>query len=137
MSRRSTFEEQLEDYGYCTYFTVGTSMLPLLRVRKDLVHLRKPQGRLKSYDVALFRRRNGQYVLHRVVEVRDGDYVFLGDNQIRQEKGITDSQIIGVMEGVTRNGKYRGVDDRWYRIYVFAWRAVYPLRYMWKRFVGR
>lgn len=133
MRRKSTFEEQLDQYGYCSYYTVGSSMLPLLRPRKDLVHLKKPSGRLKCYDVALFRRANGQYVLHRIIKVRESDYVFLGDNQIHREYGIRDSQILGVMTGFTRNGKFRATDALWYRFYVFAWRGLYPLRYLWRR----
>lgn len=112
-------------------------MRPLLRARKDLVHLRKPSGRLERYDVAMFRRKNGQYVLHRVVEVRKEDYVFLGDNQIRKEKGITDSQILGVMAGFTRNGKYRTVDELGYRVYVYVWACLYPVRYVWKKLIRR
>lgn len=132
MRRQTTFEEQLEQYGYCTYFTVGTSMWPLLRPRKDLVHLKRPSGRLKRYDVALFRRRNGQYVLHRVVEVREKDYIFLGDNQIVREPGIREDQILGVMEGYMRNSRYRGIGTLQYRWYVRIWRWLYPLRYLWK-----
>lgn len=133
MSRHSTFEKELEQYGYCTYFTVGTSMLPLLRARRDLVHLRKPEGPLRPNDVALFRRKNGQYVLHRAVRAGEGEYVFLGDNQIFREAGISHSQILGVMEGFTRNGKYHSVQEFPYKMYVFLWRGLYPLRYIWRR----
>lgn len=133
MSRRSTFAEQLEQHGFCSYYTVGTSMLPLLRPRKDLVHLKKPSGRLRKYDVALFQRKNGQYVLHRVVKVGEQEYVFLGDNQILREPGIRDSQILGVMDGFTRNGIYRSVRKPGYRIYVHVWKWLYPLRYIWRK----
>lgn len=133
MSRQSTFEEQLEQYGYCVYFTVGSSMWPLLRPRKDLVHLKKPSGRLQYHDVALFRRKSGQYVLHRVVEVREKEYVFLGDHQVVKEEGIRDDQILGVMEGFTREGKYCTVDSIGYKVYVRLWTGLYPLRYIsWK-----
>lgn len=132
MRRQSTFEEQLEKYGYCTYFTVGTSMRPLLRPQKDLVHLKRPAGRLKPDDVALFRRRDGQYVLHRVAEVRAEDYVFLGDNQVTRETGIREDQILAVMEGYTRNGRYHRIGTLGYRWYVRIWRWLYPLRYLWK-----
>lgn len=133
MSTRSTFEEQLEKKGYCTYFIVGVSMRPLLRERRDLIHLRRPSGRLKRYDVALFKRKNGQYVLHRVVKVRKDDYVFLGDNQIIREPGIHEDQILGVMEGYMRNGRYYTAGSPVYRCYVRIWTLLYPVRYLWKR----
>lgn len=129
MRRKSTFEEELLQRGSCTYFNVGTSMMPLLRQRKDLIHLVRPEGRLKKYDVPLFKRDNGQYVLHRIVAVRPDSYVLCGDNQIYKEKGITDRQIIGVMDGITRNGKYFPVTSLRYRMYVRIWCGTYWLRW--------
>lgn len=128
MRRRSTFEEEIRKQGHCTYFNVGTSMMPLLRQRKDLIHLVKPKGRLKKYDVPLFKRDNGQYVLHRVIKVYPDSYVLCGDNQIHKETGITDDQIIGVMTGITRDGKYLPVTSLKYRIYVRIWWGIYWLR---------
>lgn len=130
MRRKSTFEEELRQQGYCTYFNVGTSMMPLLRQRKDLIHLVKSQGRLKKYDVPLFKRGNGQYVLHRVVRVEPDSYVLCGDNQIYKEKGVTDDQVIGVMEGITRNGRYIPVTSLKYRLYVRVWCGTYWLRWL-------
>lgn len=140
MRRKSTFEEELRQQGYCTYFNVGTSMMPLLRQRKDLIHLVKPQGRLKKYDVPLFKRENGQYVLHRVVRVEPDSYVLCGDNQIYKEKGVTDDQIIGVMEGITRNGRYVPVKSIGYRCYVQIWCKLYWIRWFlfkWRALMRR
>ena len=79
----SSFEEILEKEGRLIYTNVGTSMLPLIRQGKDLLIIEPPDGRLKKYDIPLYRRDSGQYVLHRVLKVREQDYVLCGDHQWR------------------------------------------------------
>ena len=93
-------------------------MMPLLRQKKDLVIVKKPEGRLKRYDVPLYKRDSGQYVLHRILQVRETDYVICGDNRWQKEYGITDRHIIGVMTGIVRDGKTISVTDPGYLAYV-------------------
>lgn len=89
--RKSTFEEEIAHNGFLLYRNVGDSMLPLIRQGKDLLLIaRKPEGRLSKYDVPLYRRDSGQYVLHRILKVRENDYVICGDNRWHRETGITD-----------------------------------------------
>ena len=117
---RTTFEELLERDGKLVYTNVGTSMLPLLRQGRDLfiVEKRGP-GRLKAGDVVLYRRPPDKYVLHRIVEVREGEYVILGDNCVNRVFGIVDGDILGVMTGFVRNGRQHAVTDRGYRLYTW------------------
>lgn len=114
--------EKLDSGGTVTFTPNGTSMLPMLRDGKDVVVLKKPNGRLHLYDVPLYRRESGQYVLHRVIDFgNDGSYVMCGDNQFTKEKGIKDGQIIAVVVGFYRKGKpYMATDFR-YRIYISLW----------------
>ena len=88
MSEISTFKEQLELHGKIIYTNVGTSMMPLLRAGRDVMIIERPEGRLKKYDVALYIRADGMYVLHRVLKVRDKDYVICGDHCTKKEYGI-------------------------------------------------
>ncbi len=124
----SSFEEILEKEGRLIYSNVGDSMLPLIRQGRDLLIIQRPKGRLKKFDVPLYRRDSGQYVLHRVMEVREDDYVLCGDNRWRKEYGITDRQILGVLTAVVRKGKELRVTDWQYRLYVHLWCCLYPLR---------
>ncbi len=88
---KTTFEDVIQTHGVLIYENVGDSMMPLIKQGRDkMVIVRKPEGRLKKYDVPLYKRDNGQYVLHRIVGVRDNDYVILGDNRWALEYGITD-----------------------------------------------
>lgn len=135
---KSTYEAYLEQYGELTYRTVGTSMLPLLKQDRDLFIVRKKGAeRCQRYDVVLYRRPPNHYVLHRIIEVREADYVILGDNCVNREFGITDDDIIGVLTGFVRKGKTYSVEDIRYRMYSQLWCAAYPLRMACKRLIGK
>ena len=102
----STFEEEIERTGKLVYTNVGDSMMPLIKQGRDLLIIEKPDGRLKRYDIPLYKRDSGQYVLHRVMKIKkDGSYVMCGDNRSQLEYGITDRHIIGILTDIIRNGQ--------------------------------
>ncbi|MCR4794057.1 MULTISPECIES: S24/S26 family peptidase [Ruminococcus] len=125
---KSTFEEQLEKNGKLIYTNKGDSMMPLIKQDRDLVVIEPVSGRLKKYDVPLYKRDSGQYVLHRILKVRDEDYVICGDNRCVKEYGITDRHIIGVLTGIVRKGKDVSVKSLKYRLYVHLWCDLFPVR---------
>ena len=112
----ASFEEELERSGKIIYRNAGVSMRPLIKQDRDIIIITKPNGRLKKFDIPLY-KRNSQYVLHRIVKVRENDYVILGDNCLRKEYGITDDQIIGVLTSLIRNGKEVDLNSFGYRFY--------------------
>ena len=118
---KSTFEEEIRRKGKLVYTNVGDSMLPLIRQGRDILIISAVNGRLKKYDVPLYKRDSGQYVLHRILKVRADDYVICGDNRWQREYGITDRHIIGVLTGIVRDGKEISVNDKRYRLYVHLW----------------
>lgn len=123
-----SYESYLKKYGFLTYRNKGPSMLPLLKPGRDLFTVvPKSSRRCEKYDVVLYRRPPEQYVLHRVIRVREDDYVILGDNCIKKEYGITDDDIIGVMTSFVRKGREYTVSDWRYRLYSRIWCAVHPL----------
>ena len=125
---KSSFEEVLARDGRLVYTNVGDSMLPLIRQGRDLLVIEPPKGRLKQYDIPLYRRDSGQYVLHRILAVREDSYVLCGDNRWSKEYGVTDRQIIGVLTGLVRDGKERRLTGWKYRLYVFFWCGLFPQR---------
>ena len=127
MSELSSFEAELEAHGSFIYKNVGKSMMPMIRENRDVIIISRPVGRLKKYDVALY-RKNGKYILHRVLRVRDKDYVIAGDHCTFREYGITDSDIIGVLTGIIRDGKERRLDSFSYKLYYHLWCDLYLLR---------
>ena len=128
--QKSTFEQELEKNGKLIYVNKGDSMMPLIRQGRDLLIIEKPpkKRRLRKYDVPLYRRDSGQYVLHRILQVRKNDYVICGDNRWEKEYGITDRHIIGVLMGIVRNGKTLSVKDKKYLLYVHIWCDFFPIR---------
>ncbi len=136
LSGASSFEEQLEKHGKLIYTNVGDSMWPLLRQHRDLLIIEKAEGRRKKYEVPLYRRDSGQYVLHRILKVREEDYVICGDNRWRREYGINDRHILGVLTGIVRDGKEILVTDLRYRLYVHLWCDFFPVRYVILRSYG-
>ena len=132
--KQVSIEEQLETDGSIVHAIKGVSMMPLLRQGVDVAVIeKKGEERLKKYDVALYRRADGAYVLHRVFVVREKDYVICGDNCVFYEYGITDRDILGVMSGVVRDGKFISVEDDWYRRYVKRICGIFPIRIAYRR----
>ena len=125
---KSTFEEEIEKSGKIIYTNVGDSMMPFIKQGRDVLVISRVEGRLKRYDVPLYKRDSGQYVLHRILKVRENDYVICGDNRWSKEYGITDRHIIGVLTGIIRDGREIPVTDRKYRIYVHLWCDFFPVR---------
>lgn len=126
----NTIEEALRDHGVFVTTTVGVSMEPLFKNRRDTVQIMPVTGRLSKYDVPLYRRRD-EYVLHRIIKVLPDSYVICGDNCIGKEYGITDDDIVGVMVAFDRKGKHYTVGHFGYRLYARLRVAQYPFRLFW------
>jgi hypothetical protein len=128
--------EQLAGGQTVTFFPHGVSMLPLLREGKDSVTLSAPPQRLKKYDIALYQRQNGQYVLHRVARCGK-TYTFVGDNQVYLEKNIRHEQIIAICTAFSRGGKRTSANALRWRVYAVLWGVLRPFRRviaaLWRR----
>ena len=106
----------------------GTSMLPMLKDGRDQVILSPLPDKLKKFDLPLYQRENGQYVLHRIVKVTDG-YTCMGDNQFVQEKGLRHDQMIAVVTRYIHNGKEYSTESFQYKVYCRLWCITRPFRY--------
>ena len=111
----NNIEAYIKRDGVYVTGTQGISMLPFIRQGHSRVIIVPVKERLKKYDVALFHRKTGEYVLHRVVKVRKNDYVFCGDNQKTWEYGITDELIVGVMSELYDDGVKINTDSEKYK----------------------
>lgn len=121
-------EETLKNGGTFEIGIRGTSMLPLLVEGRDTVVLAAAEQELKKYDIPLYRRTDGAFVLHRVIKADAGRYTMCGDNQWVQEEGIEHSQIVGKVVSINRKGKSFPVTDRKYRLYCRLWQFLLPIR---------
>ena len=109
-----SYKEILETRDYYIATPIGTSMMPMIRARIDTVKLVKPQRKLRKYDVILYQRKDGTYVLHRIIGVKKNSYVLCGDNQFIKEFNVTDDMIIGVVDGFYRGEEYVSNDNKKY-----------------------
>ncbi len=127
----AVIEEVLASGGEFKLYPKGTSMLPLIVQGRDAVVLCRRTGQVpaKKHDIAFYRRKDGQFVLHRVMKVEnDGTFTMCGDNQLQLERGILPGQIIGVVTKLYRNGAEIGEKKLSYRLYVFFWSNRYIRR---------
>ena len=105
----------------------GVSMLPMLRQGKDSVELSPLPERLKKYDLPVYRRADGQYVMHRIVDVKADHYICLGDNTLAFET-VYPQQMIGVVSAFKRGERRIEVDAPGYQVYCRLWRLTHPWR---------
>ncbi|MEI3162623.1 MAG: S24/S26 family peptidase [Lachnospirales bacterium] len=113
--------EMLNSGGTVNFNPRGTSMLPTLHNDGDRVVLKKFDT-LKKYDLPLYLRDDGQFVLHRVHKVNsDGTYNMCGDNQWHLEKGVRPDQIIGTVISIQRGNKVIKTTNPLYKLYVVLW----------------
>ena len=121
------------DAGHCVRFAPrGTSMLPMLRQGIDNVELSPLPQALKKYDLPLYQRDNGQYVIHRIVKTGD-TYTCIGDNQFEYEPGLRHDQMIGLVSAFYRGPKRYTVKAWHYWLYCRLWHCSRPLRRFYRR----
>ena len=109
-------KEQLAAGKQIRFMPRGISMLPMLRQGIDSVILSPVSGKLKKYDLPLYQRENGKYVLHRIIKAGE-TYTCRGDNQFVNENGIRQNQMIALVTGFTRGEKEYSVTDWKYCFY--------------------
>lgn len=123
-----TIEEGINNNGFHLSSVEGDSMMPLLREGKDMVKIVPVEGTLKKYDLPLYKRPSGKYVLHRIVSVKDDHYIICGDNRSIREKvphewiiGVAESFFIGDEEITVTNPRYTKYVRKTCRRYWIRW----------------
>ncbi len=113
-------QERLAEGESVQFTPHGTSMRPMLYGGRDQVVLSPLPEKLKKYDLPLYRRDDGHFILHRVVKA-DKTYTCIGDNQFVYEPGVRHDQMIAVTTGFYRKGKFCSVESFRYRMYSRLW----------------
>lgn len=121
---------QLEELNKCgRYFSVpsGVSMLPMMRSREGIFEIHRLEHPARRYDVVLYIRGEEQGVIHRVLRVREKDYVIAGDN-CWQKEYIPKERVVGIAVRFYRNGKWYEMTDPRYRLYAHLWTDLFFIR---------
>lgn len=125
----SSIEKELFSKGEVVYTNRGDSMYPLIRSNGDIIIVKRKTFGFKKYDVPLYKRDNGKYVLHRILKVnKDGTYVTCGDNRYTKEYGLTDDNMLGILTAVVRNGKEIRLNSLGCSIYAHLWCDLFAIR---------
>lgn len=129
-SEGSRMVQAIRENGRIVSVPVGKSMWPMLKNRKDHIVIAAVDRPLHRYDVPMYRKAGGHFVLHRIIRVKkDGEYVICGDNLWRKEYNVRDEDIVGVLAGFFKGEHYVECEtNRLYHAYVFVWRFLYPFR---------
>ena len=107
----------------------GNSMSPLWRHGRDSVTLTRCDNTgLKKGDIPLYRRLNGQYVMHRIVKVTPDGYDLCGDAQTVVERCLPHDCVIAVVRSFTRNGRVYHCDQLTVRLYSALWPVLRLIR---------
>ncbi len=127
--------EALDSGSRVAFTPRGRSMTPTLRDARDVVYLTRATNPTR-YDVVLYRRDSGQYVLHRIVGVAsDGTFVLCGDGQTALERGIRREQILAKVAAFKRGALDVDCEtSRSFRLYSRFWVASRSLRALFWRF---
>lgn len=115
---------------------LGSSMSPFLVHRRDKVYLRKIDRPLRVGDIVLYRRQNGDYILHRIHGVNHGQYTMVGDAHTLLEPGIEESQILARAIRAERKGKAQGPGAFWWEFFSRVWIRLVPCRPALRKIYG-
>lgn len=127
-------KEAIENGKDVRLTVTGFSMYPLLRDGSDDVILTK-SAKIKKHDVVLFKRENGDFVLHRVIKVKGNILTIAGDNETKKERSVPKDNVIASMKAFVRSGKIHTTDALWYKIYSKLWLFIFPLRHIAARVI--
>ncbi len=117
---KTDYKKQLNEKGMVVFVPRGNSMWPMLKNNHQSVIILPKTNPIKVYDVIFYVRKDGSYVLHRVLAEKNGQYAVCGDSQIELET-VSNDQIIGVMKGFYKGKKFIEATDEKYLRKVEKW----------------
>ena len=121
-------EELLSAGKEVSFVPSGTSMIPLILGGRDQITLKRFSSPPAKYDVPLYRRSDGSFVLHRIIGTCIDGYIMCGDHQTAKEYPVKPEDIIAVMVSVDRNGRHIDCNSFGYKAYSRIWSFLRPVR---------
>ena len=106
----------------------GSSMAPFLIHARDHICLKSPSGELRKGEMVFYQRSNGEYVMHRIYNVKNEEYYLIGDAQTVIEGPIQREQIFAIIIKVKRKGKWIVPEDFQWKFFAHIWPNIIPLR---------
>ena len=116
----------------------GYSMNPFIVHLKDQITIGPwKDEQINEGAVVLAKDTRGAYLIHRIIK-RDGDRLTLmGDGNIGLTETARTSEVIGLMQSVTKKGRTYSVQSLRWRLYSWFWKMLTPVRRyplaLWRR----
>lgn len=102
----------------------GISMFPLIPPQ-SMIRI-SPQRNITRGSIAVFRRKDGKYIAHRVVKTDDG-VVCRGDSCLNNDPLLTSDNIVGTVSHVTIRGRMFSLTSKSARLYARLTMATFPV----------
>lgn len=119
----------LQSGKHVTISVRGSSMLPFITGGRDSVMLERC-AEPKTGDILLCEIREGEFVLHRAISVKNGKIVLMGDGRLEGTEICGLENVAGKVVRIIRpGGKDIWCDSRSARFYSRIWRLLLPFRH--------
>lgn len=105
----------------------GYSMDPFIRNGRDSVEL-VPVNSFGVGDIVLARLANGDYVLHRVVSIKEEEVLLMGDGNIKGKEHTLKSRVVGVAKRIIQGDRSVDCGSASYLRKVKIWGKLLPVR---------
>ena len=123
------YEELLRKDGKVITHVVGSSMKPLLHDRQSIVIVEDVRNvPPRKGDVVLY-KVNGTYILHRIMQIAEKEYLIRGDNTWMTEH-VPKTALLATMTGFYRkpDGRLITRENLFCQLYLFALPAIRFIR---------
>lgn len=122
-------KEQVENGKEASMIITGNSMAPFLYHGRDVIYFSRPVRPPKRGDMVFYQRKNGQYVMHRLIRVSKSGCFFLGDNQTIPEGPLLHECIFAIVTRVKRKNRMLDSKSFWWFFFSHIWISIIPLRH--------
>lgn len=124
----SVLKGLVEEGHEVSLLIAGSSMSPFLIHQRDYIYFKQPDRMLKKGDMVFYQRDSGQYVMHRILRVKEDGYYIVGDAQQEVEGPVRRDQIFALITKVQRKGKWLEPGDLVWEFFEHVWIHMIPLR---------
>ena len=116
----------------------GYSMNPFIVHLKDQITIGPwKDEQIKEGAVVLAKDTRGAYLIHRIIKRDGARLTLMGDGNIGLTETARTSEVIGLMQSVTKKGRTYSVQSLRWRLYSWFWKMLTPVRRyplaLWRR----
>ena len=124
-----TLLPMLEEGKRAVFTVSGMSMWPFICHGRDQVVVEKcDSAALRVGDIVLFRTPLGNYMLHRVSALRDGQFESTGDANCFRDGWFPLESTRARVTSIIRDGRTIDCDSPRWRLAFSVWGALFPVR---------